>query len=32
MPGIVVFRRRWSVGSDDLVLPAIFLFLLHTTW
>ncbi|XP_078536737.1 diacylglycerol lipase-alpha [Lissotriton helveticus] len=32
MPGIVVFRRRWSVGSDDLVLPAIFLFVLHTTW
>uniref|UniRef100_A0A8D0H6K1 Diacylglycerol lipase-alpha n=1 Tax=Sphenodon punctatus TaxID=8508 RepID=A0A8D0H6K1_SPHPU len=32
MPGIVVFRRRWSVGSDDLVLPATFLFLLHTTW
>ncbi|KAM9606052.1 diacylglycerol lipase-alpha isoform X1 [Harpia harpyja] len=32
MPGIVVFRRRWSVGSDDLVLPAVFLFLLHTTW
>ncbi|XP_009891454.1 PREDICTED: sn1-specific diacylglycerol lipase alpha, partial [Charadrius vociferus] len=30
--GIVVFRRRWSVGSDDLVLPAVFLFLLHTTW
>uniref|UniRef100_A0A8C4QDZ7 Diacylglycerol lipase-alpha n=1 Tax=Eptatretus burgeri TaxID=7764 RepID=A0A8C4QDZ7_EPTBU len=32
MPGIVVFRRRWSVGSDDLVLPAIFLFVLHATW
>ncbi|KFO92726.1 Sn1-specific diacylglycerol lipase alpha, partial [Buceros rhinoceros silvestris] len=32
MPGIVVFRRRWSVGSDDLVLPAVFLFLLHSTW
>nr|XP_009913257.1 PREDICTED: sn1-specific diacylglycerol lipase alpha [Haliaeetus albicilla] len=32
LPGIVVFRRRWSVGSDDLVLPAVFLFLLHTTW
>ncbi|KAG9336331.1 hypothetical protein JZ751_002678 [Albula glossodonta] len=29
MPGMVVFRRRWSVGSDDLVLPALFLFLLH---
>ncbi|XP_035274433.1 sn1-specific diacylglycerol lipase alpha [Anguilla anguilla] len=32
MPGMVVFRRRWSVGSDDLVLPALFLFLLHCTW
>ncbi|CAM9729787.1 unnamed protein product [Lampetra planeri] len=32
MPGIVVFRRRWSVGSDDLVLPGIFLFLLHAVW
>ncbi|XP_043915436.1 diacylglycerol lipase-alpha isoform X1 [Protopterus annectens] len=32
MPGIVVFRRRWSVGSDDLVLPGIFLFILHTIW
>uniref|UniRef100_A0A7N9B041 Diacylglycerol lipase-alpha n=1 Tax=Mastacembelus armatus TaxID=205130 RepID=A0A7N9B041_9TELE len=29
MPGMVMFRRRWSVGSDDLVLPALFLFLLH---
>ncbi|KFV71972.1 Sn1-specific diacylglycerol lipase alpha, partial [Struthio camelus australis] len=28
----LLFRRRWSVGSDDLVLPAVFLFLLHTTW
>ncbi|XP_058859043.1 diacylglycerol lipase-alpha isoform X2 [Acipenser ruthenus] len=32
MPGMVVFRRRWSVGSDDLVLPALFLFLLHAVW
>ncbi|XP_069037642.1 diacylglycerol lipase-alpha [Lepisosteus oculatus] len=32
MPGMVVFRRRWSVGSDDLVLPALFLFLLHSAW
>uniref|UniRef100_A0A4W6D080 Diacylglycerol lipase-alpha n=1 Tax=Lates calcarifer TaxID=8187 RepID=A0A4W6D080_LATCA len=32
MPGMVMFRRRWSVGSDDLVLPALFLFLLHCTW
>ncbi|XP_063850553.1 diacylglycerol lipase-alpha-like isoform X2 [Scylla paramamosain] len=32
MPGIVVFRRRWSVGSDDLVVPGVFLFILHTIW
>uniref|UniRef100_A0A8C1GMX6 Diacylglycerol lipase-alpha n=1 Tax=Cyprinus carpio TaxID=7962 RepID=A0A8C1GMX6_CYPCA len=32
MPGMVLFRRRWSVGSDDLVLPAFFLFLLHCIW
>ncbi|XP_046616658.1 diacylglycerol lipase-alpha isoform X6 [Neodiprion virginianus] len=32
MPGIVVFRRRWSVGSDDLVVPGVFLFVLHLIW
>lgn len=32
MPGMVMFRRRWSVGSDDLVLPALFLFLIHCIW
>uniref|UniRef100_A0A3Q2ZNE4 Diacylglycerol lipase-alpha n=1 Tax=Kryptolebias marmoratus TaxID=37003 RepID=A0A3Q2ZNE4_KRYMA len=32
MPGMVMFRRRWSVGSDDLVLPALFLFLMHCVW
>lgn len=32
MPGMVMFRRRWSVGSDDLVLPALFLFVLHCIW
>ncbi|XP_077278933.1 inactivation no afterpotential E isoform X3 [Temnothorax americanus] len=32
MPGIVVFRRRWSVGSDDLVVPGAFLFILHLVW
>ncbi|KAG5839859.1 hypothetical protein ANANG_G00209570 [Anguilla anguilla] len=25
-------RSGWSVGSDDLVLPALFLFLLHCAW
>ncbi|XP_014475322.1 PREDICTED: sn1-specific diacylglycerol lipase alpha isoform X5 [Dinoponera quadriceps] len=32
MPGIVVFGRRWSVGSDDLVVPGAFLFILHLIW
>ncbi|XP_059484399.1 diacylglycerol lipase-alpha-like [Neocloeon triangulifer] len=32
MPGLVFLRRRWNVGSDDFVLPGIFLFLLHTVW
>lgn len=32
MPGIVVFRRRWSVGSDDLVVPGVFLFTIHLIW
>ncbi|CAH1799397.1 unnamed protein product [Owenia fusiformis] len=32
MPGIVVFKRRWSVGSDDLVVPAVFLIVLHLIW
>lgn len=32
MPGIVVFRRRWSVGSDDLVVPGLFLFIMHLIW
>ncbi|XP_057188451.1 diacylglycerol lipase-alpha isoform X2 [Triplophysa rosa] len=32
MPGMVLFRRRWSVGSDDLVLPAFFLFIVHCIW
>lgn len=32
MPGIVVFKRRWSVGSDDFVVPGIILLLLHTGW
>ncbi|XP_030564324.1 sn1-specific diacylglycerol lipase alpha isoform X2 [Drosophila novamexicana] len=29
MPGLVVFRRRWSVGSDDLVVPGAFLLAIH---
>uniref|UniRef100_A0A665WMM4 Diacylglycerol lipase-alpha n=1 Tax=Echeneis naucrates TaxID=173247 RepID=A0A665WMM4_ECHNA len=26
MPGMVMFRRRWSVGSDDLVLVSVYTF------
>ncbi|XP_055909297.1 diacylglycerol lipase-alpha isoform X1 [Eupeodes corollae] len=29
MPGLVVFRRRWSVGSDDLIVPGAFLLTIH---
>lgn len=32
MPGIVAFRRRWSVGSDDLVVPGLFLLTMHSIW
>ena len=32
MPGIVLFQRRWSFGSDDLVVPAVVLLLLHIAW
>ena len=32
MPGLEMFGRRWSFGSDDLVLPHVVLALLHTAW
>uniref|UniRef100_A0A6B2EG71 Diacylglycerol lipase-alpha n=1 Tax=Phlebotomus kandelakii TaxID=1109342 RepID=A0A6B2EG71_9DIPT len=32
MPGIVVFKRRWSVGSDDLIVPGVFLVTIHAIW
>ncbi|XP_067946078.1 diacylglycerol lipase-alpha-like isoform X2 [Watersipora subatra] len=32
MPGLVVFRRRWSIGSDDLILPAVGLAFLNIIW
>ncbi|XP_015785894.1 sn1-specific diacylglycerol lipase alpha isoform X2 [Tetranychus urticae] len=32
MPGIIVFKRRWSIGSDDLIVPATVLFIVHTVW
>ena len=32
MPGIVVFRRRWMVASDDLVIPFGITFVLRGIW
>ncbi|XP_055888225.1 diacylglycerol lipase-alpha-like isoform X3 [Biomphalaria glabrata] len=32
MPGVVVFGRRWSIGSDDLVVPMIFMIVVHSAW
>ncbi|KAH3738736.1 diacylglycerol lipase-alpha-like [Dreissena polymorpha] len=32
MPGMVAFGRRWSTGSDDLVVPALFLAVMHLCW
>ncbi|PAA91300.1 hypothetical protein BOX15_Mlig017918g1 [Macrostomum lignano] len=29
MPGLVLFKRRWSIGSDDIVVPAALLFCCH---
>ena len=32
MPGIVLYNRRWALGSDDILLPAAVLATLHITW
>lgn len=32
MPALVLFGRRWLVGADDLVIPALQLSLFHVTW
>ncbi|XP_074594649.1 inactivation no afterpotential E isoform X2 [Brevipalpus obovatus] len=32
MPGLQALGRRWSIGSDDLILPAIILFVVHSIW
>uniref|UniRef100_UPI00398F6EFC diacylglycerol lipase-beta isoform X2 n=1 Tax=Pristiophorus japonicus TaxID=55135 RepID=UPI00398F6EFC len=32
MPGLVVFGRRWSLASDDLVFPGAFELLLRVVW
>ncbi|KAK6187867.1 hypothetical protein SNE40_005799 [Patella caerulea] len=32
MPGLVMFRRRWSVGSDDFVYPNFLEIILRLAW
>uniref|UniRef100_A0A493TQU6 Diacylglycerol lipase beta n=1 Tax=Anas platyrhynchos platyrhynchos TaxID=8840 RepID=A0A493TQU6_ANAPP len=32
MPGLVVFGRRWAIGSDDFVLPGAFELSLRLLW
>lgn len=32
MPALVLFGRRWLVGADDLVIPALQLSLFHWIW
>lgn len=32
MPGLQALGRRWSIGSDDLILPASILFVAHSIW
>ncbi|KAF8776834.1 diacylglycerol lipase-beta-like [Argiope bruennichi] len=32
MPGIVIFKRRWRIGSDDFVFPALAEFFLRLIW
>ncbi|XP_059079091.1 diacylglycerol lipase-alpha-like isoform X2 [Tigriopus californicus] len=32
MPGVIAFRRRWAVGSDDMIVPASFLIGFHLAW
>nr|XP_045609278.1 diacylglycerol lipase-beta-like isoform X2 [Procambarus clarkii] len=32
MPALVVFQRRWRIGSDDLVIPGIIEVILRAGW
>ncbi|XP_033630126.1 sn1-specific diacylglycerol lipase beta-like isoform X2 [Asterias rubens] len=32
MPALVLFRRRWRIGSDDFVFPGIWSFLFRILW
>ncbi|KAK3867731.1 hypothetical protein Pcinc_026825 [Petrolisthes cinctipes] len=32
MPALVVFQRRWRIGSDDLVIPGVIEIIIRTAW
>ena len=32
MPGLILYNRRWSVGSDDCIIPAVLLSTTHLVW
>lgn len=32
MPGLIAFRRRWGIGSDDFVFPALLELFLRLVW
>ncbi|XP_063170981.1 diacylglycerol lipase-beta isoform X2 [Candoia aspera] len=32
MPGMVMFGRRWAIGSDDFVFPGAFELFIRLTW
>jgi len=32
MPGLVVFNRKWCIGSDDLGVPAFGMAVVHILW
>ncbi|XP_071492907.1 diacylglycerol lipase-alpha-like [Diadema antillarum] len=32
MPGLIALGRRWSVGSDDLVIPSTIFLVIHVVW
>ncbi|NWJ03878.1 DGLB lipase, partial [Crypturellus undulatus] len=32
MPGLVLFGRRWAIGSDDFVLPGAFELFVRVVW
>ncbi|KAJ3156757.1 hypothetical protein HDU86_003523 [Geranomyces michiganensis] len=32
MPGLVLYKRRWDIASDDLFLPAAWGLGVHTAW